>query len=1201
MKTSVTFRLIIFTAMICLAYRAGAVSTYLTNAEKQYPNIVGSKLDNCTLCHTSAPTRNPYGAAFGSASHSFTAIESLDSDGDGFTNIAEIKALTYPGNATDHPVVVAVPALGSVSPVSGTTAGGTPVTLAGTGLAGASVSFGGTAATGVVVNAGGTQITAVTPAHAAGAVSLTVTTTGGTSGAVTFTYVAPSAPTLNSITPTSGTTAGGTSVTLAGANLTGASVSFSGTLATSVVANPTGTQITAITPAHAAGAVSVTVTTTGGTSSAVTYTYVTPTSSAPTLTSISPASGSSAGGTSVTLTGTNLTGASVTFSGTPATSAVVDPTGTQITAITPAHATGAVSVTATTANGNSGALTYTYVPPSPTAPTLASISPTSGAADGGTPVTLTGTNLAGASLIFGSMPALSVVVDPTGTQITAVTPAHVPGAVSVTAYTTNGNSDTVTYTYLPPTPPAPVLHLIQPTSGTASGGTSVTLLGTNLTGASVSFGGTAATSAVVDAIGTQITAVTPAHAAGVVSVTVTTTGGTSGAVTYTYVPPSPLAPTLNSIAPTSGTTAGGTAVTLTGTNLTGASVSFSGTAASGVVVDATGTQITAVTPAHAAGAVGVTVTTANGTSGAVTYTCTAPPPPAPTLISIAPTSGTTAGGTSVALTGTNLTGASVSFSGTAGSGIVVNANGTQLTAVTPAHAAGVASVTVTTAGGTSGAVTYTYVTPPPSAPTLSSIAPTSGTTAGGTAVTLIGTNLTGASVLFSGTGATGVVVNAGGTQITAVTPAHAAGAVSVTVSTTGGTSGAVTYTYITPSLSAPTLTTMSPTSGSAAGGTLVTLTGTNLAGAKVYFGGTAATVSGTPQATRITVQAPAHVVAMAGVRVVTANGTSNPLYFTYGALVPALTSLSTTHGTAAGGESVLLYGSNLLGGTVSFGGAAASVTAGSATQITARTPSHASGRVSVTVHTAAGTSNGLTYTYDSAHDDTSSTLQLSETVLPAPVADAPNATIPSNSVLSVRVTNATPIDPASVSAVLTSSAGIDKGGVWRPTTPGDDTDGWVMFAPNRALPAGATVTLTVSARTADGKPIAPITEQFNIAAQGQQQQAPDSPILEDAAGVAPLADAANVPNAALYQLKPVEVFSDPVTLQVPVPQGSDPGSLNVYYQSLNLAHQGWHLGQNVAGWIVPNSQRVVQTGTETFIEIQVNHAGIVTLGKVGNK
>jgi len=85
------------------------------------------------------------------------------------------------------------------------------------------------------------------------------------------------APTVSSVTPSSGNIAGGTSVVIAGSNFAGAtSVKFGTTSASNVVVN-SNTQIHATAPAHAAGAVSVTVTTTNGTNAANSlYTYTTP-------------------------------------------------------------------------------------------------------------------------------------------------------------------------------------------------------------------------------------------------------------------------------------------------------------------------------------------------------------------------------------------------------------------------------------------------------------------------------------------------------------------------------------------------------------------------------------------------------------------------------------------------------------------------------------------------------------------------------------------------------------------------------------------------------------------------------------------------------------------------------------------------------------------------------------------------------------
>ena len=147
----------------------------------------------------------------------------------------------------------------SVSPNTGLTAGGTTVTITGTNFAtGATVTFGTTAASNVVV-VSATSITASTPPGTAGAVTVSVTV-GGQSGSLAngFTYVG--LPTVTSVSPSNGPTAGGTAVTITGTNFaTGATVTFGATAATNVVV-VSGTSITASTPAGTVGAVTVTVT-----------------------------------------------------------------------------------------------------------------------------------------------------------------------------------------------------------------------------------------------------------------------------------------------------------------------------------------------------------------------------------------------------------------------------------------------------------------------------------------------------------------------------------------------------------------------------------------------------------------------------------------------------------------------------------------------------------------------------------------------------------------------------------------------------------------------------------------------------------------------------------------------------------------------------------------------------------------------------
>jgi subtilase family protein/Big-like domain-containing protein/autotransporter-like protein/IPT/TIG domain-containing protein len=157
----------------------------------------------------------------------------------------------------------------------------------------------------------------------------------------------------------------------------------------------------------------------------------------------------------------------------------------------------------------------------------------------------------------------------------------------------------------------PTVTNVNPNTGPTSGGTSVTITGTNFSGATaVSFGSNAAASFTVNSA-TQITATSPAGV-GTVDVTVTTEGGTSAISSsdrFTYGP----APTVTNVNPNTGPTSGGTSVTITGTNFSGATaVSFGSNAAASFTVNSA-TQITATSPAGV-GTVDVTVTNENGTS-----------------------------------------------------------------------------------------------------------------------------------------------------------------------------------------------------------------------------------------------------------------------------------------------------------------------------------------------------------------------------------------------------------------------------------------------------------------------------------------------------------------------------------------------------------------------------------------------------------
>ncbi len=160
----------------------------------------------------------------------------------------------------------------SITPTSGPIAGGTRVRVYGTGfLAGMTVTVGGVPCTSVTVNSYANQIYCVTGAHAAGPADVVVTTPAGSKTLTgSFTYLDASVLTVTRISPTYGSTRGGTKVHIYGTGFTNPiSVTIGGVACTrisaSYVTSKGGKEVDCYTGRHAAGVVNVVVTTTAGT------------------------------------------------------------------------------------------------------------------------------------------------------------------------------------------------------------------------------------------------------------------------------------------------------------------------------------------------------------------------------------------------------------------------------------------------------------------------------------------------------------------------------------------------------------------------------------------------------------------------------------------------------------------------------------------------------------------------------------------------------------------------------------------------------------------------------------------------------------------------------------------------------------------------------------------------------------------------
>ncbi|MBH8571321.1 IPT/TIG domain-containing protein [Microvirga sp. STS02] len=568
------------------------------------------------------------------------------------------------------------------------------------------------------------------------------------------------------------------------------------------------------------------------------------------------------------------------------------------------------------------------------APTLTSVSPTSGAR--GSTVVLNGTNLTGVTTIaFAGTPNNTVTtgftVNGAGTQITGIV---VPGGAQTGLVTVSMGGQPSNGVLFNVIVPVPALTSINPTSGTI--GSTVVLNGTDLTGATtITFAGssnnTVTTGFSVNGAGTQITGLVVPTGAITGNVTVTTPGGTSNGITFT-VTVAQLAVSQSTTGYPSGGTAYGfgnqllgsssPAVAFTLTNagtapLTIASIvatgdfATSGPVPTGVAAGGgTGTVSAVFTPTSAGLRTGTLVITSN----AGTYTLNVKGTgvvPVPVLTSLNPTSGPV--GTGVVLNGTALTGATtVTFAGssnnTVTTGFTVNGAGTQITGLVVPAGAITGNVTVTTPGGTSNGITFT-VTAAQLAVSEATTSYASGGTPYSFASRLVGssspavaftlTNPGTAALAITSISASGdyavsgpapTTVAAGGTATVSVVFTPTAGGVRAgTLIIASNATNAGTYTLNltgTGVVPAPILASLNPTSGPV--GQAVTLTGTNLNNASsVSFNGTvvasAAFISNS--ATSLVVNVPAGATT-GTVTVTTAGGMSNGVTFTVTPLAP---------------------------------------------------------------------------------------------------------------------------------------------------------------------------------------------------------------------------------------------------------------------------------------------------------------------------
>ncbi len=625
-----------------------------------------------------------------------------------------------------------------------------------------------------------------------------------------------------------------------------------------------------------------------------------------------------------------------------------------LSCVVPPHAAGTVDVTVFNGDGDYVVLqdAFTYHNP----PQAQELDPPRGPLEGGTTVTVEGTDFSTEgtlSVSFGGVDATDVEVVDEST-FTCVVPANADGTVDVLV-TNEFGAHTLPdgYTYFVPVE----MTSVSPDEANVAGGTQCNIYGFNFptTGGevkptSVLFGSVPATDVcVIDS--EMITCNIPAHPAGVVNISIDCDNGQftmPSAFTYHNIV---------GVEPTNGPMAGGTPVTITGSEFTSTEdtvVTFDGVEALNIVVVDSTTITCEAPPADESGAVAVYVANAVGydTFGdGFTYD---EPPVADELD---PAIGPITGGTAVTITGSGFTDTedtTVTFGGTGARDVVV-VDSTTITCETPAHSAGTVDVTVSNSNGES-TLPEAFVFQSP--PDVVSASPDNCLFSGGVTVVLSGSDFSEigtTTVTFGGEPASDVSVLSPA-EISCVAPAHSPGVVDVVVSNDFGSdtlSGGFTYTA---APEPPSISNVSPAHGGVDGGTAITITGndfTTTEDTSVTIDGYAGLNVVVVDGSTITCTTPAHPAGSVDVAVTNSNGSGTlPGGFTYHN-PPDVHSVLPGDGPEGGGTSVTISGTDFssIGSTsVTFGGApAANVTVVSSTSITCTTPEHEAGTVDVEV------------------------------------------------------------------------------------------------------------------------------------------------------------------------------------------------------------------------------------------------------------
>ncbi|MDX2014653.1 MAG: IPT/TIG domain-containing protein, partial [Myxococcaceae bacterium] len=664
-----------------------------------------------------------------------------------------------------------------------------------------------------------------------------------------------------------------------------------------------------------------------------------PVCNGPLLTDLSPTSVPTAGGTSLTLTGVRLgmTTGSVTVGGVACSISLWSNTSIICTA-PPGLGTNQPVIATTSGGLVSNTLLLARLPPAVTSFFPAAISTSSQS------LTLVGTNFGTAATVSTDGGVAVPVTSVTQTQVVVTAPEG-NDALAVRVSAGGQQSPVATIPRAPPT-----ITSITPSSVPA-GGAAITLMGSN-------FGTSGAASVTVGGAACPVTQSTPhtvlvctaPAGTGNAAVRVSVGGRTSAAGPSVQYP----GPRVSSVAPSTIPTTGARLV-FTGTGLDTPNLALIiGGSPCLIAGTPTATSLQCDAPAGAGANLPVSLTVggiASGTQLLVSYT-------APSITGISPTTGPTAGGIALTVSGSNF-GVSGQTVTVGGSPCTVGPGGstsqTQIVCTLPPGAGRNVDTQLVVAGQAATSTAFSY-----GAPAITGLSPTSPPTAAGP-ITLSGTNFGAAAASVTVDGTACPVVMATHTSLVCGSPPGQGGTATVRL-TAAGQSATTVLTW-----GAPTLMQVAPPSAPTRGGVVLTLTGANFGTGPrttVTVGGNPCPVRSSGHTTLTCALPEGTSSGPAPVTVTVAGLASTSNAFTYAA--PSVTNVTPTRAPTVGGVVLTIVGSSFgtAPATVTIGGQSCPVEQQSHTSVLCRAPAGQGTGLPLIVTAGAQASASFPFSYE---------------------------------------------------------------------------------------------------------------------------------------------------------------------------------------------------------------------------------------------